>query len=74
MKQLISVIHNQIKQQIRPGKVNMVRLENFDHPILYKSVCEQLQNSGEIPGFNAKLTLEKYRQFSAGQPAWEQAW
>ena len=74
MKQLISVIHNQIKQQIRPGKVNMVRLENFDHPILYKSVCEQLQNSGEIPGFNAKLTLEKYRQFSAaGQPAWEQA-
>ena len=74
MKQLISVIYNQIKQQIRPGEVNMVRLENFDSPILYKSICERLQGNGEIPSFIAKLTLEKYRQFfTAEQPAWEQA-
>ena len=39
MKQLISVIVGKIAQQIRPGEVNMVRLENFDYPILYKSVC-----------------------------------
>ena len=45
MKQLISVIVGKIAQQIRPGEVNMVRLENFDYPILYKSVCEQLHHS-----------------------------
>lgn len=74
MKQLISVIVGKIAQQIRPGEVNMVRLENFDYPILYKSVCEQLQSSGRIPIFIAKLALEKYRQFSAAeQPTWEQA-
>lgn len=74
MKQLISVISEQIAQQIRLGEVNLVRLENFDDPILYKSICEHLRSSGQISSFIAKLTLEKYRQFSAvRQPAWEQA-
>ena len=36
MKQLISVITNQIVKQIRPNEINMVRLESFDSPIIYK--------------------------------------
>lgn len=74
MKQLISVIVRQISRQIQLGEVNMVRLENFDDPVIYKTVCEELRASRWISGFVAKLTLAKYRQFSVeNRPEWTQA-
>lgn len=74
MKQLISVITSQILRQIKPNEINMVRLESFDNPIVYRSVCENLRNHASISNFVAKLTLEKYRQFvNAHEANWMQA-
>lgn len=74
MKQLISVITNQIIKQIRPNEINMVRLENFDNPIIYRSVCENLYQSDQVHKLVPKLTLEKYLQFEAEhKPQWIQA-
>lgn len=74
MKQLISVITEQILKQIRQNEINMVRLESFDNPILYRAVCENLRQSEYVNTFVPKLTLEKYRQFEAAcNPKWTQA-
>lgn len=74
MRQLISVITNQIINQIRPNEINMVRLESFDSPIIYKSVCENLRQTDRVHTLVPKLTLEKYRQFeAANKPNWTQA-
>jgi hypothetical protein len=74
MKQLISVITSQIIKQIRPNEINMVRLESFDNPIIYRSVCENLYQSDQVHKFVPKLTLEKYLQFEAeGKPQWIQS-
>ncbi len=74
MKQLISVITGQIIKQIRPNEINMVRLESFDNPIIYKSVCENLYRSDKVYKLVPKLTLEKYLQFeSEGNPQWIQS-
>ena len=52
----------------------MVRLESFDNPIIYKSVCEALRESAKVSNFVAKLTLEKYTQFVEAENAnWAQA-
>ena len=63
MRQLITVITNQILHQIKTNEINMVRLESFDNPIIYKSVCDTLRVSAKVSNFVAKLTLEKYNQF-----------
>ena len=74
MKQLISVITEQIQKQIRQNEINMVRLESFDSPIIYRSVCENLRQSNCVHTLIPKLTLEKYRQFEAAcNPKWTQA-
>ena len=74
MRQLITVITNQILHQIKSGEINMVRLESFDNPIIYKSVCEALRESAKVSNFVAKLTLEKYTQFVDAENAnWAQA-
>lgn len=74
MKQLISVITEQILKQIRQNEINMVRLESFDNPILYRAICENLRQSEYVNIFVPKLTLEKYRQFEAAcNPKWTQA-
>lgn len=72
MRKLISVITQKILEQIHPGKANMVRLENFDEPMLYKSVCEALLKSERIDRLIPKLTFEKYAQFqSENEPKWK---
>lgn len=74
MRQLISIITNQIVKQIKDNEINMVRLANFDDPIIYKSVCEILCQSEQIQKFIPKLTLEKYHQFEIEDKAnWTQA-
>ena len=57
MKRLISVITNQIIKHIKPNEINMVRLESFDNPIIYKSVCENLYHSNCIDHLIPKLTF-----------------
>lgn len=74
MKQLITVITKQILHQIKANEINMVRLESFDNPIIYKSVCDALREHPKVSHFVAKLTLEKYNQFvDAGNANWVQA-
>ena len=74
MKQLITVITKQILHQIKANEINMVRLESFDNPIIYKSVCDALREHPKVSHFVAKLTLEKYNQFvDAGNANWMQA-
>lgn len=71
MKQLISVVVKQVLSQIKPNEINMVRLQGFDNPIIYKSICEILQGHSGIERLIPKLTLEKYSQFeSAKEPTW----
>ena len=72
MQKLISVITRKILEQIHPGEANMVRLENFEAPVLYRSVCEALRKSGKIDRLIPKLTLEKYVQFQKrNEPSWK---
>lgn len=72
MKKLISVLSEQIIEQIRPGKTNIIRVESFDDPVVYSSVCKNI--SGKVDRFIAKLAKEKYEEFSsANKPEWAQA-
>lgn len=74
MKQLISVITEQILRQVNPNEINMVRLERFDNPIIYRAVCENLRHSTKIKALVPKLTVEKYHQFmSEDNPNWQKA-
>ena len=72
MKKLIGVLSEQILGQIKPGKTNIVRIENFDNPIVYCSVCKNV--SGRVDFFIAKLAKGKYTEFvSASNPNWVSA-
>ena len=72
MKKLISVICEQITAQIKSGKTNIIRLESFDNPVVYSSVCKNLQ--GKMDHFIAKLAKEKYSEFcDAKNQEWEGA-
>lgn len=74
MKQLISVVYKQIVSQIKTNEINMVRLQGFDNPIIYKSICELFRNDPAIECFIPKLTLEKYSQFeNAKEATWTPA-
>lgn len=74
MKKLISVITDIINEQIKTGEINMIRLESFDSPIIYKSICENLSINTDIHSFVPKLTLEKYQQFSEDiHPEWNKS-
>ena len=59
MKQLIAFLDKRIKEQISVGKANIVRLESFDNPIIYKSVCEELKKDNDIDKLIMKLSNEK---------------
>ena len=72
MQKLISVITRKILEQIHPGEANMVRLENFEDPMVYRSVCEALRKNDKIDRLIPKLTLEKYVQFQKrNEPSWK---
>ena len=74
MRQLVSVITEQILRQVKENEINMVRLERFDNPLIYRAVCENLRNSNKIRMLVPKLTVEKYRQFvSENNPNWQLA-
>jgi len=74
MRQLISVITKQILRQVKVDEVNMVRLERFDNPLVYRAVCERLRSDSNIRVLVPKLTVEKYRQFEGEKnQQWQQA-
>lgn len=63
MRQLITLLTGQVKKQIVIGNTNIVRLESFDNPLVYKAVCSQLLSDEGIDVFIPKLTREKYNEF-----------
>lgn len=65
MKQLISLLTEQVRAQITYGKSNIVRIECFDNPIIYKSICESLNSDEKIDFLLLKLSNEKYREFKS---------
>lgn len=72
MKKLIEVLSKQVLGQIRPGKTNIVRIESFDNPVVYSSICKNV--SSKVDCFIAKLTAEKFNEFShANKAEWTQA-
>lgn len=74
MKQLIAFLDKRIKEQISVGKANIVRLESFDNPIIYKSVCEELKKDNRIDKLIMKLSNEKYSEYSQeSRTEWEHA-
>ena len=62
MRQLISVITSQILNQIKPNEINMVRLESFDSPIIYKSTC-----IGDLQEKHSALITALFRQNSIAE-------
>lgn len=74
MKQLIKVLTEEIIEQVKPRKVNIIRLEGIDSPIIYARICQNLQKSGKIDHLLPKLSREKYKDFqSKANPMWSQA-
>ena len=72
MKKLINVLTAQITKQVQAGKTNIIRVESFDNPIVYSSVCKNLE--GKVDVLIAKLAKEKYEEFaSAENPDWTAA-
>ena len=74
MRQLVTFVTALILRQVKPNEVNIVRLESFDNPIIYKSVCDNLLHSDRISTLVPKLTLEKYKEFETSHnPNWTQS-
>jgi len=72
MNKLIAVLSEQIANQIRPLKTNIIRIESFDNPIVYSAVCKNI--AAKVDCFIAKLAKEKFDEFvSANKPEWVQA-
>ncbi len=73
MKQLINVLSKKILDQITFNQSNIVRLEGFDNPKIYRGVCESLKSNSLINVFIAKITREKYEMFqNENKSSWEQ--
>lgn len=74
MKQLILLLTKQISEQIVLNNTNIVRLESFDNPIIYKAICANLQSDDRVDSFVFKLSKEKYIAFVSAQRAeWNSA-
>ena len=74
MKKLIEVLSNQVLSQIKENKANIVRIECFDDPRVYWSVCRSISESGRVETFMGKLAHEKYLEFtSANRSDWTQS-
>ena len=74
MKQLIALLTEQVKTQIIHNNTNIVRLESFDNPLLYKAVCVNLLQYEHLDRFIPKLSKEKFEEFkSANKSKWKSA-
>lgn len=66
MKQLTAELIKNIENHIEAHKVNLIRLEGFDDPVLYYDICRSFTQRQEIQ-LISKLTIEKYRRFCSDQ-------
>ncbi len=74
MKQLISFLEKQVKNQISIGKANIVRLESFDNPLIYKAICDSLKHDERISKLILKLSNEKYMEYKTeSREGWDYA-
>ena len=48
MKKLIEYLNSVISKQIKNGCTNIIRVESFDNPEVYRRLCETLSNSKMI--------------------------
>lgn len=71
MNKLINYLSNIILKQIKKNSTNIIRVESFDNPSVYKCLCEILSSDHSIDSFVAKLALEKYIEFKdTGSDSW----
>lgn len=72
MRALIQAIISAIKKQIVAGTANLIKLENFESPIIYQQICdyfsgvsmiEQKGKQIQIDCFQALMDVRKFRHF-----------
>lgn len=74
MKQLVQVLTEQVKRQIRSRKTNLIRVEGIDNPVIYKELCSNLASLERIDIFIVKMAKEKYQAFlKDGREEWTEA-
>lgn len=61
-----------IKKQITAGTANLVRLENFESPLLYMQICDYFFKYKKIDNFNGIIDIHKFNDFRAvGKYEWK---
>ncbi len=74
MRHLISILTEQINIQVEKYRTNIVRLEGFDNPLLYKAICKNIISNEKIDRLIPKLSKEKYFEFcNEHNETWESA-
>lgn len=71
MKALTDTIIELIKNQITTGTANLIRLENFESPILYMQICDYFSKYKETDIFNGIMDIHKFNDFrNEGKYEW----
>ena len=63
MKQLISLLIQKVKTQIVKNNTNIVRLESFNNPLIYRDICVNVHSDDSVDLFIPKMSKEKYNEF-----------
>ena len=71
MKKLINEIINMIENQMKvPGRTYLLKLEDFDTPVIYMEICKHFSSIRSLR-FIANLEYSKYTYFKdMNKPAW----
>lgn len=73
MKQLVQEIIGLISKRMTMGATNLVKLENFDSPVVYMSVCKHFMHESNIK-LTGIIDINKYNYFvNAGVSKWDAA-
>ena len=62
MNKYVEEILIEIDRQAKKSDVSLIRLEGIDTPVIYKQICEYLNQSNKY-NLSAKLSIEKYYKF-----------
>lgn len=62
MKRLINEVISVIEAQIQQGSVNLVKVEDFESPIIYMEICKHFSSRNDIE-FIANLEHKKFEHF-----------
>ena len=73
MKRLVQDIIELINKRLISGTVNLVKLESFESPIIYMSICKHFLSRDDI-NLVGIIEINKYNEFTrAGKPEWNAA-